>query len=320
MKVSGFTFVRNADKLYIPVVESIKSVLPLCDEFVIALGNNDEDDRTEEWIDQIGSDKIKIVRTVWDSTKYLKNTEYARQTDIAKENCTGDWLIYIQSDEALHEKDHPEILAAMKKYVNVPEVDGFVFNYNHFWGDYNHVHRSHGWYRQEVRIIRNRKDIHSFKDAQSFRIYDHFSEGDYKEYMRTEGTHKLQVVELKAEVYHYGYARPPYIMAGKRKQTHVTYRGTDKSVAEAEAMAPNYDYGPMNRIPLFKGTHPAVMTDWIAKFDWSDELQMSGAPNPNRKPHKHEKLKYRFVSWMENNLKGGKAMFAFKNFEVIKPK
>ncbi|GGH67604.1 glycosyltransferase family protein [Phaeocystidibacter marisrubri] len=320
MKVSGFTFVRNADKLFIPVKESILSVLPLCDEFVIALGNNDEDDRTEEFIHSIGSDKIKIVRTIWDSSKYLKNTEYARQTDIAKEHCTGDWLFYIQSDEAVHEKDHAEIQSALEKYVDDETVDGFVFNYNHFWGDFNHVHRSHGWYRQEMRIIRNRPDIHSYKDAQSFRIYDSFREGDYREYLRTEGTHKLNAVALNADIYHYGYARPPYIMAGKRKQTHVTFRGTDESVKEAEAMKPDYDYGPLDRIPVFKGTHPAVMKDWIARFDWADQLQYSGKPDPERKPHKHEKLKYRMISWVENNLRGGKAMFAFRNFEIINPK
>ena len=103
MKISGFTFVKNADKLYIPVKQSILSILPLCDEFVIALGDNDPDDRTEEFIKEINSPKIKIVHTKWDTKTFYKNTEFARQTDIAKSECTGDWLFYIQSDEAVHE-------------------------------------------------------------------------------------------------------------------------------------------------------------------------------------------------------------------------
>ena len=37
MKLSAFTFIRNADKLSYPVRESILSVLPLVDEFVIAV-------------------------------------------------------------------------------------------------------------------------------------------------------------------------------------------------------------------------------------------------------------------------------------------
>ena len=86
MKISGFTFVKNASKLYIPAKEAILSILPICDEFVIALGDNDSDDNTLELINSIGSDKIRIVHTVWDTSTYTRNTEFARQTDIAKQN------------------------------------------------------------------------------------------------------------------------------------------------------------------------------------------------------------------------------------------
>ena len=37
MKVSGFTFLRNAQKLGYPFAQSIRSILPIVDEFVIAL-------------------------------------------------------------------------------------------------------------------------------------------------------------------------------------------------------------------------------------------------------------------------------------------
>ena len=172
MKISGFTFVKNADKLYIPVKEAILSVLPLCDEFVVAMGDNDEDDRTEQIIKSIGSDKIRIVRTVWDTKTFYKNTEFARQTDIAKKECKGDWLFYIQSDEAVHEKDHETILKACTENLPKSNVEGLLFKYHHFWGDYSHVHKSHTWYKKEIRIIRNDHTIHSWKDAQSFRKYD----------------------------------------------------------------------------------------------------------------------------------------------------
>ena len=61
MKISGFTFVRNAGKLYYPIRESIESILPLVDEFLIAVGDNDSDDTTIEEIQNINSDKIKII-------------------------------------------------------------------------------------------------------------------------------------------------------------------------------------------------------------------------------------------------------------------
>lgn len=295
------------------------SALPLCDEFVIALGNNDDDDRTEELINSIGSEKIKIVRTVWDSAKYPKNTEYARQTDIAKQHCTGDWLLYIQSDEAIHEKDHAEIKAAMRGYLSNERVEGFLFHYNHFWGDYTHVHNSHGWYKKEMRIIRNKPEFHSWKDAQSFRAYEHFNEGDYREYQRSEGTRKLRVVQLNARIFHYGYARPPYIMSGKRKKTFATYHGAEKSQKLLKDLKDEFDYGPLNRVPKFNGTHPEVMKEWIAKMDWQDQLQQSGPPRKDRKPHTHERVKYRLLSFIENAFFGGKTLFDFRNYELIKP-
>lgn len=317
MKVSGFTFVRNADKLHIPIKESILSVLPLCDEFIIALGNNDADDRTEELIKSIDSNKIRIVRTVWDSAKYPKNTEYARQTDIALQHCTGDWLFYIQSDEVVHEHDHQTIKTAMAHYHNDKRVEGLLFNYKHFWGDYWHVHKAHGWYKKEIRIVRNITGLHSWKDAQSFRVYEYFKEDDFTEYQRKEGTRKLRVVQIDASIFHYGYARPPHIMSGKRKNTFATYHGAEKSQRLLRDLKDEFDYGPLDRVPKFTGTHPAVMSQWIAAFDWANALQQSGKPKKDRKPHAHEKLKSRILSWIENNLLGGRTLFAFRNYERI---
>jgi hypothetical protein len=59
MKVSGFTFVKNAVKYGYPVVESIKSILPIVDEFIVCLG--DSEDNTTELIKGINSPKIKII-------------------------------------------------------------------------------------------------------------------------------------------------------------------------------------------------------------------------------------------------------------------
>lgn len=318
MTISGFTFVKNADKLYIPVKESILSVLPLCDEFIVALGDNDPDDKTEEWIASIGSPKIKIVRTVWDTKTFYKNTEFARQTDIAKSHCSGDWLFYIQSDEAIHENDHEKILKACKDNLNKSEVEGFLFKYYHFWGDYNHVHKSHAWYKREIRIIRNDNEVHSWKDAQSFRKYPNGFIESYKDYQRADNNRKLNVLELDAHVYHYGYARPPQVMTGKKKTSFSSYHGDDKAKQLLKDMPDTFDYGPLNRIPKFKGTHPAVMKDWMARFNWADELQLNGAVNKSRLQHGHERLKYRVLTFIENTFLGGRTIWDFKNYNIIK--
>ena len=43
MKVSGFTFLRNGQRPGCPFAASIRSILPLVDEFIIAPGPCDDD-------------------------------------------------------------------------------------------------------------------------------------------------------------------------------------------------------------------------------------------------------------------------------------
>ncbi|MCB0747493.1 MAG: hypothetical protein KDC90_08515, partial [Ignavibacteriae bacterium] len=71
MKISGFSFVRNGVSLYYPIVESIKSILPIVDEFIIAVGQSKEGDDTREKIAKINDPKVKIIDTVWEE-KYFK--------------------------------------------------------------------------------------------------------------------------------------------------------------------------------------------------------------------------------------------------------
>ena len=190
MKISGFTFAKNASKFYFPIKESITSILPIVDEFVVALGDCDQDDDTLALIKSIGSEKIKIVDTVWDSVKYPDNTLYAQQTDLAKSKCNGDWLFYIQCDEVMHEKHLDTVVKACEEYYNQERVEGFLFNYRHFWGDYNHYFKAHSWYPREIRIVRNLPETHSWRDAQSFRLFETFNDG-FSEYLRKDGTRKL---------------------------------------------------------------------------------------------------------------------------------
>ena len=316
MTISGFTFIKNATKLYIPLKESILSVLPLVDEFVIAVGDNDEDDLTLEIIESIDSDKIKIIRTIWDTQAYVKNTEFAHQTDIAKEACTGDWLFYIQADEAIHENDYSVIQKALEENLEDDTIDGLLFKYRHFWGDYHHYHLSHNWYPREIRIVKNKPEIHSWRDAQSFRKFKAF---DYSpEAYNSEKGEKLSVKLIDAYIYHYGYVRPPYLMSYKSRVMHRSYHGNKKAEKIYSKDPKEFDYGPLNKIAKFKGTHPEVMKDWIAKFDWKDKLQYKGKRNPNRPIHKHEKIKTRIVTWIEQYLLGGKSIGGFKNYILKK--
>ncbi len=311
MTISGYTFVRNAVKLAYPLRESILSILDLVDEYVIAWCPGDTDDDTLAVIQSLDSPKIKLVEAAWEPEKYRQNTLYAYLSDLAKEHCRGDWLFYLQVDEVVHEKYLSLIAQACQHYLKRPQIEGLLFNYRHFWGDYEHCFNHHGWYPREIRIIRNLPQIHSWRDAQSFRYYRDF-EPSTAAYLQKAGTRKLRVALLPAEIYHYGWVRPPHIMSDKQNRMSRTSSGHNKDIYAAQ-----FDYGPLNRVPHFKGTHPAVMQARLAAFNWRDQLQYSGHPDPGRPPHKHEKLKYRLRSWLELNLLGGRELGGFRNYQLV---
>ncbi|MCX6256656.1 MAG: hypothetical protein NTW49_01940 [Bacteroidia bacterium] len=306
--------VKNADKLYYPVKESILSVLPIVDEFIVALGDCDPGDKTREIIESIASPKIRIIDTVWDTIKYPDGTENAHQTDIAKNQCTGDWLFYVQADEVIHEKYLEIIIDRCRKLLYDKEVEGLLFDYVHFWGDYNHFQNAHNWYRREVRIIRNDPDIHSWLDAQSFRRIPLF---DGLQYRRVENTYKLKVAKVNAAVYHYGWVRPPRVMRKKSVIMDSIFHGEEKAGLMNVNKTEDFDYGPLDRVPVFMGSHPAVMKNWINTFDWNELLQYSGLPDKNREAHKHERMKYKVLTWIEQNLLGGNRIGEFKNYRLL---
>ncbi len=315
MRLSGFTFMRNADKLYYPYIESLLSMVDLVDEVVVALGNNDSDDNTLESLQKLNNPKIKILHTVWDVNKFSEGTIYAQQTDIAKQACNGDWLLYLQSDEVVHEKYHPVIKEYCFQYLHDHRVEGFLFRYLHFWGDYEHIADQHGWYPREIRIIRNRSDIHSWGDAQSFRRIPRF---DGVGYRTKKGSFKLKVKEIPAYIYHYGWVRPPSAMLSKTKVMDAFYhKGKDLEKKLSYRLA-HFDYGNLSQMTKFTGTHPQVMRDFIDKFSWKDELHYEKDYKPKRPKLKHEKFSIRLLSWFEKVFFKGLPLFGYKNWDIIK--
>jgi hypothetical protein len=320
MTISGFTMVRNGTKYYYPIKQAIASILPLVDEFVVALGACDPDDRTFEEIQSIGSDKIKIIHTVWDLEKYPRGMEHAHQTDIAKNACKGDWLFYVQSDEVVHEDDLPKIRQRCEELLHDKSIEGLLFKYRHFWGDYDHYVTSHAWYANEIRIIRNDPDIHSWESAQSFRRIPDF---DGIHYRQQKGTYKLKVARVDAYINHYGWVRPPQYMQNKRKAMEVIHRGKDEAEAQFKQEKSEFHFGDINLLTKFKGTHPAVMQERIRLFNWSDQLKRQQnhlqEARKEGKPiykHKHERMKYRILTFIEQHFLGGRQLFSFKNYRL----
>ena len=196
--ISGFSTVRNGIKLGYPLVESIRSVLPVVDEFIITIGKSD--DSTLETVKKIGDPKIKIIETIWDPRFTVKGRILAVQSNMALFQCRGDWAFYIQADEVFHNEDQGRIAGFCEKYNRDEEVEGFLFDYTHFFGNYNWYGDSYHWYRKEIRVIRNHRGIISWRSAQSFRV---------------DGR-KIRVVDSGCRMFHYGWVRPPEVMTEKR--------------------------------------------------------------------------------------------------------
>ena len=307
MKISGFTFSKNGNKLYYPIIESILSIIDLVDEFVVVLGDSEADDNTEFQIRALNNAKIKIIKTVWDLEKFPGGTIYAHQTNLAKNACTGDWLFYLQGDEIVHERYLDKIKVTCEQQYERSEVEGILFGYKHFWGDYKHYHSSRCWYPFETRIIRNQSDIYSWGDAQTFRRIPDF---DGFSYRKRADTFRLHVVKADAEIYHYGWVRPPHFMRKKQQHANHYYRNQGNQKV-------SFDYGPLGRLSLFNDTHPAVMKDWIAKFDWADELNYTKKYRTMQPIHRHDFLKNRIITQIELFLFGEKA-FSRKNYELLR--
>ncbi len=246
MKVSGFTIVRNGIKLNYPIVESIKSILQICDEFIVAVGKSE--DATLDLIKSIKSDKIKIVETVWDMSKGPE--VLSAETNIALSHCRGDWAFYLQTDEVIHEADLPRLLSCMRKNLDNPDVDALRFKWLHFYGSHYRYRIDKGWYQKQDRIIRNNGKIRSFGDAFGFE--------------RADGK-PLRSVYTGCFLYHYGWVFSEQVMATRRLNQGEIW-SVDRSV---EKTTGRYKYGDLNRFPVYFGSHPAVMNQLIARNELS---------------------------------------------------
>lgn len=255
MKVSGFTIVKNAVKMGYPARESIESILPICDEFVVNVGRSD--DTTLDLIRAIPSKKIRIIETDWEENLRTGGQVLSRQTNVALRAGTGDWAFYLQSDEVIHEKYLDYIQDRMVYYSKHSPVEGLIFRYRHFYGSYDYVQDNYRrWYPQEVRIVRNREQIVSWGDAMDFRHPD--------------GS-RLNAVAINAEVYHYGWVKPPEQMLFKKK-TLDRYWHEDTWIESRYQEQKEFDYPDRRFLVPFKDSHPAVMQERVRQSQFKLEL------------------------------------------------
>ena len=237
-----------------PVLESIRSVLPLVDEMIIGVGQSD--DSTKEMIVSIGDPKIKIFDSFWDTKKTKGGLILSEKTNEALDRCTHDWCLYIQADEVIHEDDYPAIRESLAKWGDDSRVQGFLFKYLHFYGSYSTLATSRKWYRNEIRLVRKSTGIRSWNDAQGFRV----------------NGEKPVVAPSGGRIFHYGWVKPPQLMGEKSKLLNRWWHG-DKKDRDFE----NFQYDRQYGLRLYSGTHPLVMAGLVASQGWAFDPKRSWA-------------------------------------------
>ncbi|MEK6705806.1 MAG: glycosyltransferase family 2 protein [Bdellovibrionota bacterium] len=268
MKVSGFTIIKNGNIFDYPYQESLHSMLPLVDELIVNIGRSDDDTAMQilSLAEKDGSGKIRCFETSWEAKSPEQNRGgalLAEQTNTALGKCTGDWCIYLQADEVLHENDIPALKQSLEQNLKLPEVEGLLFDYVHFYGSYDIVQFSRSAYRREVRAIKKNASPLSVGDAQGFR---HIS------------GRKLSVARTEARVFHYGWVRHPEAMRSKTFFLDQLYHGPRNDHADSGKKphtGDNYRYKRFWGLQKFLGTHPAVMSKRISAVKWKWDYDTS---------------------------------------------
>jgi glycosyltransferase involved in cell wall biosynthesis len=264
MKISAFTFIKNGEILGYPFLESIKSILPIVDEFVVNVGRSE--DKTLEFIQSIKSKKIRIIESQWNDSMLDRGYVYGQQKMIAQFNCTGDWAFYIEGDEVYHENELEKIKKSMQTYLNDTNVEALVFDFYHFYGNANSTLNSPGWYRSEARIIKN--SVRSYApDGLFWLVLDSNKKGRYPRAKHTG-----------ASCYHYGWIRSEDEMNLKSSKVQKYWGGEPAKI----------DYLQMDQsiICEFKGSHPEIIKDWLPKGSGIYNADPNYRPTQKQKKHR----------------------------------
>ncbi len=299
MKISGFSFVRNGFDYGVPFLEAIQSILPICDEFIMVVG--DSADGTREAVQNLHSPKIKIIDTIWNMNLREGGKIFAEQTNIGLDAVSGDWAFHIQADEVIHENAVLKIKKAIEQNHYEQKVEGFILPFYHFWGGYNYIRNSRRIHLHEVRIFRTALGVRSYRDSQGFRKFT-----SIENYMhQKEKGKKLQVKKIDAPIFHYNGIRPPQDFRKKAEQMGIFYQSEEK--VQQELNEREYHWDKIDRVAPFTGTHPAVMQPKVDAQNWEYVYR----------PEKSVwKIKDRIMQPIEDVL--GFKIGEYKNYKLLK--
>ncbi len=272
MKISAFTFIKNGQLLGYPFVESIRSILPIVDEFIVNVGESEDD--TLQAIQDINDSKIRIIESLWNENMQDRGYVYGQQKMIAQFNCTGDWAFYLEGDEVVHEDDLQKIQDCCKEHLTNKAVEAITFDYYHFYGNTKSYLDSPGWYRREARIIRN--SIRTYAPDGLFWLV--LAKNKIGRYPKT--------VHSNAKMYHYGWVRSENQMNLKSRKILRYWNKPHKEI--------DYTQIDTKIIKEYQGSHPAVIEGFFPEE--TTIFQADPSYTLSKKERKH-RLMLLFERW-----------------------
>lgn len=245
MRIAGLTIVSNAVRLGFPIVPAIQSLLEVCDDVVVNVGP--ADDGTLDLLATIRDRRLRTIRGRWDLGE--GNRVLSIETNRALAEVRGDWAIYLQADEVLHEADAPRLRESLAEARADAAIEGLLFDYLHFYGNFRRIATNRTWIRREVRAVRPGTSVQSYRGAQGFRAHP--------------GGRRVRARRGGCRVFHYGWTRPIAALNVKREVDHALRHSRD-----GHPLPPPFPGclpGEIGLVP-YAGSHPAVAQPWIAQL------------------------------------------------------
>jgi hypothetical protein len=148
--LSGVMPLRNVVRLGYPVELALRSLRLFCDELVVLVDPTSDDD-TYLATQRAGADRI--VESVWDMDNHNgQDEEIARQTGVVCAVASGDWVLSLQADEVLHEKNRSLVRDAIAQ-AEAEGVTCLEMVRLYFFGDLSHYRGN--WTVPLRRLYRN---------------------------------------------------------------------------------------------------------------------------------------------------------------------
>ena len=162
----------------------------------------------------------------------------------------------------------------MTMHLDDPNVEALAFDFYHFYGNADSYLDSPGWYRSEVRIIKN--SVRSYApDGLFWLVLNSNKQGRYPRAKHTG-----------VSCYHYGWLR-------SQEQMNLKSEKVQKYWAKDPVKV---DYSQMDQsiIKEFQGSHPEIIQEWLPKECGLYKVDPNYKPTKKQKKHrmmiKFEKL------------------------------